>query len=127
MDFQMQTRRRLLATIGGVAVLMSDFMPLLRIAGGDTSTGAMDDPADQGEAPLLASDLEQATAWIARLRQQQITVLAGPVSRLQREFRLGYGRACALAQCLEQHGEWTIFVDGAGARSASIHPVPPQF
>jgi DNA segregation ATPase FtsK/SpoIIIE-like protein len=121
MDLQMQTRRRFLATIGGVAVLMSGPVPLLRIAGG------MNGPAVYDEEPFFASDLEQVTAWIARLRQQQINVLAGPVSRLQREFRLGYRRACALAQRLEQHGEWTIFFDGAGARSARIHPFPPQF
>ncbi len=127
MDFQMQARRRFLATIGGVVVLMCGPVPLLRIAGRETSTGAMSDPAVHGEEPTLASDLEQATAWIARLRHQQINLLAGPVSRLQREFRLGYGRACALAQRLEQHGEWTIFADGAGARSARIHPFPLQF
>ncbi|MBK4735233.1 hypothetical protein [Noviherbaspirillum pedocola] len=116
----MQTRRQFLATLGGVVVLVYGSALSLRV------TGETNDPEVQGESPTLASDLEQASAWIARLRQQQIHVLAGPVSRLQREFRLGYGRACALAQCLEQHGEWSLFVDGAGARSARIHGVTPQ-
>ena len=120
MDLQMQTRRQFLAAVGGVAVLVSGSVPSLRIP------SEINDPAVHDEDPMLASDLEQARVWIARLRQQQINVLAGPISRLQREFRLGYGRACALAQCLEQHGEWSLFVNGAGARSARIHGVTPQ-
>jgi hypothetical protein len=63
---------------------------------------------------------EPAAAWIGRLRSRGQTYLFYPVSRLQREFRLGYGRACALADLLAQHGEWTIGFSTDGTRYARI-------
>lgn len=67
-------------------------------------------------APLLA----QAGAWIGQLRGAGEEVLLYPVSRLQRQFRLGYSRSCALAQALAQRGEWTIGFTEDGTRYARL-------
>lgn len=75
-----------------------------------SGTGAAD--------PLLS----QACAWIAQLHAAGEQVLPYPVSRLQHRFRLGYSRAWALAEALEQRGEWTIALDADGARHARLHP-----
>ncbi|WP_157201857.1 hypothetical protein [Massilia sp. Root335] len=64
--------------------------------------------------------LEQAAAWIDQLRQRGQTHLFYPVSRLQREFRIGYQRTCALADSLARRGEWTIGLSGDGTRYARI-------
>jgi DNA segregation ATPase FtsK/SpoIIIE-like protein len=69
------------------------------------------------EDPLLP----EASQWVDRLRARGTTKLAYPVSNLQREFRLGYARACALADCLAQRGEWTLAYDDGGTRHARIH------
>jgi hypothetical protein len=65
--------------------------------------------------------LPEARQWVDRLRGRGTTKLMYPVSNLQREFRLGYARACALADCLAQHGEWTVAYDDNGTRYARIH------
>ena len=65
---------------------------------------------------------EPAAAWIGRLRDRGQTHLFYPVSRLQREFRLGYGQACALAGVLAQCGEWKIGFSTDGTRYARIPP-----
>jgi hypothetical protein len=54
------------------------------------------------------------------LRSRGQTHLFYPVSRLQREFRLGYVRACALADLLAHRGEWTIRFSTDGTRYARI-------
>lgn len=69
---------------------------------------------------IAATLLRQAGTWLARLRLRDVMVVHSPVSRLQRELRLGYARACKLAQRLEQRDEWTIVFDHAGNRSARI-------
>jgi DNA segregation ATPase FtsK/SpoIIIE-like protein len=74
-------------------------------------------PSETSEDPLLP----EARQWVDRLRGRGTTVLVYPVSRLQREFRLGYARACALADCLAQRGEWTVAYDGGGTHYARIH------
>lgn len=66
--------------------------------------------------PLLA----QAGAWIAQLRGAGEDILLYPVSRLQRQFRLGYSRSCALAQALVHHGEWMIGFTEDGTRYARL-------
>lgn len=125
MDFRVHKHRRFLATIGGVALPACGVVPLLRTARlAEMPAGAMEGTAAAEGGPSLIGELEQARAWIARLRLQQIDVLGGPISRLQREFRLGYRRAGALAQHLEQYGEWSVFVDEAGWRHARFHPLP---
>lgn len=72
---------------------------------------------ETSEDPLL----RDAGQWIDRLRARGTTRLMYPVSNLQREFRLGYARACALADSLAQHGEWTVTYDDNGTRYARIH------
>jgi DNA segregation ATPase FtsK/SpoIIIE-like protein len=71
-----------------------------------------------GADPLL----EAAAAWVERLRRRGQTHLFYPVSRLQREFRTGYKRSCALVDALAQRGEWTVGFSGDGTRYARIHP-----
>jgi DNA segregation ATPase FtsK/SpoIIIE-like protein len=71
------------------------------------------------EDPLLP----EASQWVGRLRGRGTIILMHPVSRLQREFRLGYARACALADCLAQRGEWTITYNDGGTRLARIHRI----
>jgi len=67
--------------------------------------------------------LPDAMQWVDRLRGHGTAMLVYPVSRLQREFMLGYSRACALAGCLAQRGKWAIACDAAGTRFARIHRV----
>lgn len=72
---------------------------------------------ETSEDPLLP----EASQWVDRLRSRGTTRLMYPVSNLQREFRLGYTRACALADGLAQRGEWTVAYDDGGTRYARIH------
>lgn len=80
---------------------------------------ALPPSGEAGEDPLLP----EARQWIDRLRGRGTTKLMYPVSNLQREFLLGYARTCALADCLAQHGEWTIAYDDNGTRYALIHRI----
>jgi DNA segregation ATPase FtsK/SpoIIIE-like protein len=79
--------------------------------------GARPGARDAGEDPLLL----EASEFVDRLRGRGTSVLVHPVSRLQREFGLGYARACALAERLAQRGEWTVAYDDHGTRHARIH------
>ena len=78
---------------------------------------AMVREGETSEDPLLP----EASQWVDRQRGRGRTILVHPVSRLQREFGLGYARACALAACLAQRGEWTVAHDDNGTRHARIH------
>ncbi|WP_312548727.1 hypothetical protein [Massilia sp.] len=69
------------------------------------------------EDPLL----QRATEWIGQLRQRGQATVLYPVSRLQREFRIGYMRTCTLANALAQRGEWTIASTDDGTRYALVH------
>ena len=69
------------------------------------------------EDPLL----HDAAAWIDQLGQSGQTVLPYPVSRLQREFHIGYMRTCALADALAARGKWTVGFASDGVRYAHIH------
>lgn len=73
-----------------------------------TATGATD--------PLLP----QAAAWIEQLRCSGQLTLLYPISRLQREFRIGYSRTCALVDALAQCGEWVIAFAADGSRYARL-------
>jgi hypothetical protein len=121
-------RRKLLGVLGsgiiaGTALLMMRPGRVLRVnveAGGPAlfpARSALPPAGEAGEDPLLP----EARQWIDRLRGRGTTRLMYPVSNLQREFRLGYARTCALADCLAQHGEWTIAYDDNGTRYARIH------
>lgn len=74
---------------------------------------------EPSEDPLL----REASQWVDRQRGRGTTILVHPVSRLQREFGLGYARACALADHLAQRGEWTVDYDEDGTRYARIHRI----
>lgn len=101
------TRRRFLAT-GGAALLA---LWLGRPSDGDTPSLHSHVHA-QTDAELMAA----AIALIDHrfVRQGRITV-HGPVSTLQREFCLGYRRACALAEQLEAQGIWHVERSETGA------------
>lgn len=71
--------------------------------------------------PLLAA----AIAWIDQLRQRREMHLFYPVSRLQRQFRIGYNRTCALADSLTERGEWSIGFSADGTRYARIQAWVP--
>lgn len=79
--------------------------------------GAVMGAGETSEDPLLP----EARQWVDRLRARRTTKLMYPVSNLQREFGLGYTRACALAEGLAQRGEWTVAYDDGGTRYARIH------
>lgn len=121
-------RRKLLAMLA--STLAASVLPSARAARAPARPGnaAQAQPAcaagktahvDTGADALL---LQQATAWVDGLRRRGQTILPYPVSRLQREFLIGYNRTCALAETLAQHGEWTIAYMADGTRYASIHP-----
>jgi hypothetical protein len=76
----------------------------------------------QATAAELDPRLEQVSQWIGQLRGRGQTILLSPVGRVQREFRLGYKRTCALIDALAERGEWTIVFDDDGKRYARIHP-----
>lgn len=78
--------------------------------------------APQGAADPL---LPQACAWIGELREAGEAILPYPISRLQRRFRIGYGRSCALVQALAQRGEWRIAFAEDGTRLAHLEPELP--
>lgn len=69
--------------------------------------------------------LPQACAWIAERREAGEDILLYPISRLQRQFRLGYSRSCALVEALAQRGEWRIAFAADGTRFARLGPEVP--
>lgn len=84
-----------------------------------SSVAAIETRATAAELdPLLA----QVGEWIDQLRGRGQGTLLSPVGRVQREFRLGYNRTCALIDALARRGEWTIAFDDEGKRYARIHP-----
>jgi DNA segregation ATPase FtsK/SpoIIIE-like protein len=64
--------------------------------------------------------LPQAAAWIARLRDSGQDVVLYPISRLQREFRIGYSRTCALVDALAFENHWIIAFAEDGTRYARL-------
>jgi hypothetical protein len=65
---------------------------------------------------LPAADLAR------RLHMSGQHSLTNPVSRLQREFCLGYSHACYLAHQLAEDGVWALAIDQDGARHALFRP-----
>ncbi len=61
---------------------------------------------------------EQALALVQAHFDRHSDVIAGPVSLLQREYRLDYAQALDLADKLEQAQVWTVFRDAGGMRCA---------
>jgi DNA segregation ATPase FtsK/SpoIIIE-like protein len=66
--------------------------------------------------------LPQAAAWIERLRGGGEDIVLHPISRLQREFRIGYSRTCALVEALALDQYWTIAFAEDGTRYARLCP-----
>jgi DNA segregation ATPase FtsK/SpoIIIE-like protein len=123
------TRRKLIV-LAGVALACTAAM---RVRAGPARVGVKSlvgtGPASsvaaietQATAADLAPLLEQVAEWIDQLRDRGQSTLLSPVGHVQREFRLGYNRTCALIDELARRGEWTIAFDGDGHRYARIHP-----
>lgn len=79
---------------------------------------------------VISSDVTEpllgpAIAWVSQLRQSGVTELLYPVSRLQRQFLIGYDRTCRLADSLAERAEWTIDFSADGTRYARIHATEP--
>jgi hypothetical protein len=121
-------RRKLLAMLA--STLVASALPCARAARAPARPGnaAQAQPAcaagqtahiDTGADALL---LQRATEWVDGLRIRGQTILPYPVSRLQREFLIGYNRTWALAETLARQGEWTIAYMGDGTRYARLHP-----
>lgn len=60
-----------------------------------------------------------------RYLQHGRVAVYGPVSRLQREFLLGYGQGCALVASLATHQVWRLSDDAQGAL-ATLMPGSPH-
>lgn len=98
---------------------------LLRLAAGAVAAGMLLPQARAARGTPAAALLGQASAWSDGLRAQGQRQLLYPISRTQREFRIGYRASCTLVERLAQRGEWTIRFRGDGTRYASIHPRRP--
>lgn len=62
----------------------------------------------------------EAIAWVEGLRGQDEAILLYPISRLQRQFRIGYTRTCALVEALALDRHWTIEFAADGSRYARL-------
>lgn len=81
------------------------------------NTNVPDAGIDIGAAdPLLPA----AAVWIERLRDQGEDILLYPISRLQREFRIGYSRTCVLMEALTLDKHWIIAFAEDGTRYARL-------
>jgi hypothetical protein len=74
--------------------------------------------SDGGDAVGIGADdplLPEAAAWVERLRNEGDDILLYPISRLQREVRIGYSRTCALVEALalDQHRIIEFAEDGS--------------
>lgn len=79
--------------------------------------------AEAGSRPARRRSREQtlrerATAHVYAQFGEHGAVIVGPISLLQREYKLGYQAALDLADQLEQDAVWTVFRDGSGMRCA---------
>lgn len=111
-----QDKRRTLLRLSAAAVVTLLVLPRTGAAPAHLQFAPQIDES-AGADPLL----DAAAAWVERLRQRGQTHLFYPVSRLQREFRIGYSRTCALVDSLARRGEWTVGFSGDGTRYARIH------
>jgi hypothetical protein len=114
-------KRRKFLRLSGAAIATLLILPRARAAEVCVRPGRADANRSNAADPLL----EPAIAWIGQLRQRGETHLLYPVSRLQRHFRTGYSRTCALADSLAERGAWTISFSADGTRYARIHASVP--
>lgn len=101
------------------------------LAAGFACIGGSAQPAHAAEEvaalPLVGENvkldrelIDRAMAFLSRRYAHGEQVFAFPVSRLQREFRLGYRKACALAEALHATGSWRLRTRPNGTRYARI-------
>lgn len=65
-------------------------------------------------------ELAQAVAFIQEVQRAEGGVIMEPMSILQFRYGIDYGRACALAEQLEDLGFWALFVGNNGMRCAQV-------
>jgi DNA segregation ATPase FtsK/SpoIIIE-like protein len=89
-----------------------------------TSLKELDMSIDMPGASIGAADplLPKAAAWVAQQRESGEDILLYPISRLQREFRIGYSRTCALVEALALDAHWIIEFAEDGTRYARLRP-----
>lgn len=74
----------------------------------------------QGSEAFSEEEINSAIHYVRGLSALCGGQLACPVARLQVEFRLGFRRACALANVLVARGVWEIVITASGMRGARI-------
>lgn len=74
----------------------------------------------QGHSAFSEREIDCAVGFVRRLKLAHGAVVACPVSRLQVQFRLGYGRACGLAEELVTRDVWEIVTLPSGMRGARL-------
>ncbi len=118
-------RRRLLALVAPLIVVAPLACRQARAGNGRPAWPPADPAEPAGAVDGAGADdplLPQAADWVAAMRTQGQQILLYPISRLQRRFRIGYNRTCALVAALERRGDWAIALDTAGSRYARILP-----
>lgn len=65
-------------------------------------------------------EVAQAAGFIQAVQRAEGGLITGPVSMLQVRYGMGYGRACALAEQLEELGFWAVFIGDQGIRCAQV-------
>lgn len=65
-------------------------------------------PGHANEAAATDDDVAMAITFLQERYSQKLPVVFQPISLLQRQFRLGYGRAMDLAIKIERIGFWQI-------------------
>ena len=65
-------------------------------------------------------ELAQATAFIREVQRAEGGVIMEPMFILQFRYGIDYGRACALAEQLEDLGFWALFIGDNGMRCAQV-------
>lgn len=68
--------------------------------------------------------LSEAVSFLASLDEMDVLYVKNPISRLQRQFRLGYRSASLLASLLEQSGHWQRAIDTDGTHFALLRLKP---
>jgi hypothetical protein len=104
-----------LATVHDRRNLLLGALSLLGLAAGGARAARAPAPPRRTQEQILQ---EQAASFLDACFGQHGDVLVGPISLLQREYRLGYGAALDLAARLEEAQVWSVFHDASGMRCA---------
>lgn len=114
MHTQMRTNRRRVIIAAGIACIVC----IAQQVQGADRTRVTPQPGKYAESDRELVD--RAMAFLSRRYAHREQVFAFPVSRLQREFLLGYRRACSLAEELQAAGCWSLRARTDGSRYARI-------